>query len=96
MTTEVKNAYVDYVELGEKIKELTDLRKKAQAKIQKHHVELGLDLICEDGFKSQVIPQTTKTLDKALLIQKFGEEAVNECYVTGTKMNFRCERLILG
>lgn len=96
MTKAIREAYESYINLGKQISELESQRKTAQAVIKGYHKTTGLQIINEDGFKSQIIPQETRTLDKNLFIEKFGAEAVESCYIVGTKSNFRCERMILG
>lgn len=96
MTNEIHEAYESYIVLGQQIKELTALRKTAQSVIQGYHANTEQQIITEDGFKSQVISQTSRGLDESLLIAKFGAEALADCYVTKQKTNFRCERLING
>ena len=99
MTNETLAAYEAYVTLGEQIKSLTDKRKKAQSVIKKYHETENLSVITEAGFKSQIIPQVSVStvLDEAKLIAKFGADALSECYTTktSTKMNFRCDRLLV-
>lgn len=96
MTDEVKLAYTNYTNLGAEIKELTAQRKAAQAIIQQYHADTDRQLITEDGFKSQIISQTSRSLDESLLIAKFGAEALADCYVTKTKTNFRCDCILNG
>ena len=99
MTNETRAAYEAYVTLGEQIKSLTAKRKTAQATIKKYHDDLNLSVITEAGFKSQIIPQVSVStvLDEEKLIAKFGADALSECYTTktSTKMNFRCDRLLV-
>ena len=99
MTNETLAAYEAYVTLGEQIKSLTDQRKKAQAVIKKYHETENLSVITEAGFKSQIIPQvsTVNMIDEAKLIAKFGADAIADCYTTktSTKMNFRCDRILV-
>lgn len=96
MTTEIREAYDNYVNLGEQIKQLTAARKAAQTIIQRYHADTEQQLITEDGFKSQIISQTSRSLDENLLIAKFGAESLQDCYTTKSKNNFRCERIING
>lgn len=96
MENNVREAYEKYVALGEEIKRLTEERAQAQAEIKRLHKERGMDMICEDGFKSQLIPQVTKALNKARVVEKFGEEQLADCWTETTKTNFRCERMVNG
>ena len=99
MTNETRAAYEAYVTLGEQIKSLTAKRKTAQATIKKYHDDLNLSVITEAGFKSQIIPQvsTVNMIDEEKLIAKFGADAIADCYTTktSTKMNFRCDRILV-
>ena len=99
MTNETLAAYEAYVTLGEQIKTLTAQRKTAQATIKAYHDSENLSIITEAGFKSQIIPQvsTVNMIDEAKLIAKFGADAIADCYTTKTttKMNFRCDRLLV-
>ncbi len=87
MTTELKNAYSECIELSAQIKELTAKLEKAKKIVKEYHAKTGLKTINEDGFISTLTPTSCSALDAALLEKKFGiaipkknEDGWLECY----------------
>lgn len=96
MDKKVLDAYNAYVTLTEEIAKLNEQKKLAQAEIKKYHAEQKSLVIESDGFKSQIIEQTSKSLSKELIEKKFGITIGDDCYVVKSKENFRCVKIVNG